>query len=205
MVLLLHKKSIKGCRSNASVSLKYHNKWYTVISNGVDNNKSEKEMANKQKLEQKLGEVLGLEMAAQKAVQELSSKGLLDERGIKNKLEGMKQEANDQTQIEELVQRLSKSEGLSSEIIHESAEETVQKVSEMMQTYLGEDPDSSEALDFLCLAEGGEVSHYEVLGAMTQGIKDSQFAGTVQSILEEEKRHLQTCIQLAKQNAASEQ
>jgi ferritin-like metal-binding protein YciE len=145
-------------------------------------------------------------MAAQKAVQELSSKGLLDERGIKNKLEGMKQEANDhETQIEELVQRLSKSEGLSSEIIHESAEETVQKVSEMMETYLGEDPDSSEALDFLCLAEGGEVSHYEVLGAMTQGIKDSQFTGTVQSILEEEKRHLQTCIQLAKQNAASEQ
>jgi hypothetical protein len=34
-------------------------------------------MANKQKLEQKLGEVLGLEMAAQKAVEELSAKGLL--------------------------------------------------------------------------------------------------------------------------------
>ena len=165
-------------------------------------------MANKQKqkLEQKLGEVLGLEMAAQKAVQELSSKGLLDEGGIKNKLEGMKQEANDhETQIEELVQNLSKSEGLDSETIHESAEETVQKASEMMETYLGEDPDSSEALDFLCLAEGGEVSHYEVLSAMTRGFKDSQFAGTVQSILEEEKRHLQTCIQLAKQNAASEQ
>ena len=164
-------------------------------------------MANKQKqkLEQKLGEVLGLEMAAQKAVQELSSKGLLD-GGLKNKLEGMKQEANDhETQIEELVQNLSKSEGLNSETIHESAEETVQKASEMMETYLGEDPDSSEALDFLCLAEGGEVSHYEVLSAMTPGVKDSQFAGTVQSILEEEKRHLQTCIQLAKQNAASEQ
>jgi hypothetical protein len=116
-------------------------------------------MANKQILEQKLGEVLGLEMAAQKAVDELSSKGLLD-GGMKNKLEGMKQEANDhETQIEELVQNLSKSEGLDSEAIHESAEETVQKASEMMETYLGEDPDSSEALDFLCLAEGGEVSN----------------------------------------------
>jgi hypothetical protein len=124
----LHKKSIKGCRSNASVSLKHHNKWYTVISNGVDNNKSEKEMA------------------AQKAVQELSSKGLLD-GGLKSNLEGMKQEANDhETQIEELVQNLSKSEGLNSETIHESAEETVQKVSEMMETYLGEDPDSSEVV-----------------------------------------------------------
>ena len=56
----------------------------------------------------------------------------------------------------------------------------IQKASQMMQTYLGEDPDSSEALDFLCLAESGEVSHYEVLSAMTQGIKDSQFATKVQ-------------------------
>jgi hypothetical protein len=53
-------------------------------------------MANKQKLEQKLGEVLGLEMAAQKAVEELSAKGLLDEAGIKTQIEGMKQEANNQ-------------------------------------------------------------------------------------------------------------
>ena len=162
-------------------------------------------MANKQKLEQKLGEVLGLEMAAQKAVEELSSKGLLNKKGIKGKLEEMKEEAsNHQTKIQELAQTLSQSEGLDSETIQESAEETEEKASQMMQTYLGEDPDSSEALDFLCLAESGEVAHYEVLTAMTQGVKDSQFATTVQSILEEEKKHLQTCIQLAKQNAASE-
>ena len=47
---------------------------------------------NKQKLEQKMGEAFGLEMAAQKAVDELSSKGLLDKRGIKGKIEGMKKE-----------------------------------------------------------------------------------------------------------------
>jgi hypothetical protein len=29
----------------------------------------------------------------------------------------------------------------------------------MMKTYLGEDPDSSEAIEFLCLAERGEVSY----------------------------------------------
>ena len=32
----------------------------------------------------------------------------------------------------------------------------------MMQTYLGQDPDSSEAIEFLCIAEGGEVTDYEV-------------------------------------------
>ena len=64
-------------------------------------------MASNQKLEQKLGEVLGLEMAAQKAVEELSAKGLLDEAGVKSQVEGMKQEANNhQKKIEQLVDNI---------------------------------------------------------------------------------------------------
>jgi hypothetical protein len=51
-------------------------------------------MANLQKLEQKIGEALGLEKAAQVAVEELSAKGLLDEAGVKTQIEGIKQEAN---------------------------------------------------------------------------------------------------------------
>ena len=48
---------------------------------------------------------------AQKAVEELSAKGLLDEAGIKTQIEGMKQEANNhQKKIEQLVEALSKSE-----------------------------------------------------------------------------------------------
>lgn len=65
-------------------------------------------MTNINKLEQKLGEVLGLEMAAQKAVEELSTKGLLDEAGVKNQIEGMKQEANNhQKKIDQLIDALS--------------------------------------------------------------------------------------------------
>ncbi|HEV2877324.1 MAG TPA: hypothetical protein VGW09_08605 [Nitrososphaeraceae archaeon] len=160
-------------------------------------------MTNTQKLEQRLGEVLGLEMAAQKAVEELSAKGLLEEAGIEAQVEGMKQEANNhQKKIEQLVENLSKSEGLDSQSVQESAKETQQKASQMMHIYLGEDPDSSEALDFLSLAEGGEVIHYEALNTMAQGIKDMQVTDTVQSILEEEKKHLMQCIQLVRQNAA---
>jgi ferritin-like metal-binding protein YciE len=161
-------------------------------------------MANMEKLEQKLGEVLGLEMAAQKAVEELSAKGLLDEAGIKNQIEGMKQEANNhQKKIDQLVETLSKSEGLNSQSVQESAKETQQKASQMMHIYLGEDPDPSEAIDFLGLAEGGEVIHYEALNTMAKGIKDMQVTDTVQSILEEEKKHLMQCIQLVRQNAGS--
>jgi len=156
-----------------------------------------------EKFEQKLGECLGLEMAAQKAVQELSSMGLLDKRGILSKLKNMQKEAgNHQSKLEQLVQKLSGS--LDSATIQEAAQETEQKASEMMKTYLGQDPDSSEAIEFLCLAEGGEVTHYEVLSALAlKKVKNKQLSNTVNSILREEKRHLQLCTRLAKQIAVS--
>jgi hypothetical protein len=159
-------------------------------------------MANKQKLEQKIGEALGLEKAAQTAVEELSAKGLLDEGGMKDKLQTMKKQANNhQTDLEQLVQTMSTSQELSSQNIQKTAQETEQKASEIMKTYLGEDPDSSEAIEFLCLAEGGEVSHYEVLSAMTRGIKDRKLATKMKAILAEEKKHLLLCTRLAKQTA----
>jgi ferritin-like protein len=160
-------------------------------------------MVELQKLEQKLGEALGLEKAAQIAVEELSAKGLLDEGGMRNKLQNMKKQANNhQSNLEEIIPALE-SEGLSSENIQNAAQETEQKASEIMKAYLGEDPDSSEAIEFLCLAEGGEVTHYEVLNAMTKGVKNRKLASKVKSILAEEKRHLQLCIRLAKQTATS--
>jgi rubrerythrin len=160
-------------------------------------------MANLQKLEQKIGEALGLEKAAQAAVEELSAKGLLDEGGMKDKLQTMKKQANNhQANLEELIPALE-SEGLSSEKIQNAATETEQKAAEMMKTYLGEDPDSSEAIEFLCLAEGGEVTHYEVLSAMTKGVKNKKFGTKVKAILAEEKRHLQLCTRLARQTATS--
>jgi hypothetical protein len=112
---------------------------------------------DKERLEQKLGETIGLEMAAQKAVEELSSKGLLpDEPPTKKKLEGMRKEANNhRTQMENLVTKLSQSDGIGSSKIQETAQETEQKVTKIMETYLGENPDSQEATEFLCLAEAG--------------------------------------------------
>jgi rubrerythrin len=72
-----------------------------------------------------------------------------------------------------------------------------------MKIYIGEDPDSSEAIEFLCLAEGGEVTHYEVLDAMAKGVKNKKFRTKVKSILAEEKKHLRLCTRLAKQTATA--
>jgi ferritin-like metal-binding protein YciE len=156
-------------------------------------------------IEEKLGEVLGLEMAAQKAVDQLTSKGLLDKQGIKQQVQEIRKEAhNHQTQLEELCEKLAKSSSggktIDPQNVKSIAAETEQKASQMMQTYLGNDADTSEALEFLCIAEGGEVTHYEVLDAMVKDVKDKEFGDKVKSILNEEREHLQECIQLARQN-----
>jgi predicted metal-dependent hydrolase len=81
------------------------------------------------------------------------------------------------------------------------ATETEQKTSQMMKTYLDDDADTSEALEFLCIAEGGgEDAHCEILDAMVKDVKDTEFADKVRSILDEEKQHLQQCIKLAREN-----
>ena len=160
------------------------------------------DMVETEKVEEQIGEVLGLEIAAQKAVEELSSKGLLDKRGIKAKLQAMKSEAaGHQKKIEKSMQRISKSEGLNQDNIRQHAEEASQKTSQMMQTYLGQDPDTLDALEFLCLAEGSEVTHYEVLSEVAKELKEKKFATEIRSILKEEKEHLKLCTQLAKENS----
>jgi ferritin-like metal-binding protein YciE len=160
-------------------------------------------LAKKEKLEQKIGKALGLEKAAQLAVEELSAKGLLDESSMKEKLQILKEQANNhQTNLEELVPDLV-SEGLSLEVIHKTESETEQKASEIMKIYLGKDPDSLEAIEFLCLAEGGEVTHYELLSVMAKDVKNKKLATNVKAILAEEKRHLQLCTRLAKEIAAA--
>jgi ferritin-like metal-binding protein YciE len=143
-------------------------------------------------------------MAAQKAVDQLISMGLLDKETIKQKVEEIRKEAhNHQTQIEELCERMSSKEPkIDSGKVKSKAAETEQKASQMMLTYLGNDADTSEALEFLCIAEGGEITHYEVLDAMVKDVKDTEFADKVKSILNEEREHLQECIQLARQNIA---
>ena len=157
-------------------------------------------MVEKELLEQKIGEAIGLEIAAQKSVEELVSKGLLKAEHEK-KLMPMKEEANtQQKEMEDLVNEIAEDEGFDLDNINSISEETAQKAAKIMETYLGEDPDTQEALEFLCLAEGAEVTHYEVLASITKEVKSRKFGTKVRNILKEEKNHLQLSTKLAKQN-----
>ena len=161
-------------------------------------------MVEKELLEQKIGEAIGLEIAAQKSVDELVSKGLLKAEHEK-KLRPMQEEANtQQNEMEALVKEIAEDEGFEIENINSVSEETAQKASKIMETYLGEEPDTQEALEFLCLAEGAEVTHYEVLASVTKEVKSKKFGTKVRDILKEEQNHLETCTKLAKQNISKE-
>jgi ferritin-like metal-binding protein YciE len=161
-------------------------------------------MVEKELIEQKIGEAIGLEIAAQKSVDELVSKGLLKAEHEK-KLRPMQEEANtQQNEMKALVKEIAEDEGFDIENINSVSNETAQKASKIMETYLGEEPDTQEALEFLCLAEGAEVTHYEVLASVAKEVKSRKFGTQVRNILKEEHNHLEMCTKLAKQNINKE-
>lgn len=72
-------------------------------------------------------------------------------------------------------------------------------------TYLGNKPDRQEALEFLCLAEAAEVTHYVVLRSLSKKFKAKNFGKKIKRILEEEKEHLKFCTKLVKENIVEQE
>src|SRR5215210_7863557 len=171
----------------------------------MSNSKSAVIEENKKNLGKKLGEILGLERAAQKAVDELISMKLIKSDSQDQAMDIQKEASSHEEQIQEVVLELSEDKDIKLEVqeVEQTAEETEQKATKIMKTYLGEEPDTSEALEFLCLAEGGEVTHYEVLSSISENFDNKKLSSTVKSILKEEQDHLKRCLALAKEEVSS--
>ena len=171
----------------------------------MSNSKTVVIQENKKNLEKKLGEVLGLERAAQKAVDELISMKLIKSDSKDEAKDIQKEATSHEEQIQEVLLELSEDKNIKLDVqqVEQTAEETEQKVTQIMKTYLGKEPDTSEALEFLCLAEGGEVTHYEVLNSISENFNNKKLSSTVKSILKEEQDHLKRCLALAKEEVSS--
>src|SRR3954454_4772570 len=124
-------------------------------------------MAELTALESKLGEVLGLAMAAQDATAKVGR--LVEEEGehddLRSTLERMAKEAKETE--ERRTELPSELDGKKTAIL-EKASETKQEAVEMMRTYLGDDADALDGFEFLTMAEAGEVGHWRVVGTMSQ-------------------------------------
>jgi len=124
-------------------------------------------MAELTALESKIGEVLGLAMAAQDATSKVDK--LVEEEGEHDDLRAtLQQMAKEAKETEERTTELASELDGKKTAILEKARETKQEATEMMSTYLGDDADALDGFEFLTMAEAGEVGHWSVVGTMNQ-------------------------------------
>jgi hypothetical protein len=140
-------------------------------------------------LESKLGEVIGLAMAAQGAVDKITK--LVEEEGeqeLAQVLQQMKQEAAETE--ERGTEVAGEYEGKKTAIL-EKARETKQEATEMMRTYLGEDADALDGFEFLTMAEAGEVGHWSIVEVLAQRARDARASTLAAWAKPIQERHFQ--------------
>ncbi len=144
-------------------------------------------MAELTNLESKLGEVLGLAMAAQGATQKVSSLEDVDD-DLKQTLERMSREARE---AEERATEVAASfEGKKTAILEE-AREVKQKATEMMQDYLDRASDALDGFEFLTMAEAGEVGHWEILRTLNERARNSALDELCEWAIPIQQRHFE--------------
>jgi hypothetical protein len=154
-------------------------------------------------LESKIGEVLGLAMAAQDASDKVS-KLVADEGEHEDLCETLNRMAQEAKETEERTTELaSELEGKKTAIV-ERARETKREASEMMATYLGDDADALDGFEFLTMAEAGEVGHWSVVGTMNQRAQLPGLQELVEWVTPIQQRHFQETLEGSVELAADE-
>jgi hypothetical protein len=157
-------------------------------------------MAELTNLESKLGEVLGLAMAAQGATDKVQKLDDLDDDLAKT-LERMNKEAKE---AEERATEVAQSfEGKKTAILEE-AREVKQKATDMMQEYLDRSSDPLDGFEFLTMAEAGEVGHWEILRTLNERARNSGVQELVEWGIPIQQRHFEQVRQGSLKLAAEE-
>jgi hypothetical protein len=143
-------------------------------------------MAELTNLETKLGEVIGLAMAAQVSIDRISK--LADgDRAVVQQMKTMRAEA---AEAEKTATALAATfQGKKAKILGE-ARTVKKKGGEMLKTYLDRDADLLDGMEFMTMAEAGEVGHWAVLGELNKRAKHPGVRQLVSKQLPIQKRHL---------------
>ncbi len=153
-------------------------------------------MAKLTNLETKLGEVIGLAMAAQSAtkkVARLAEKEGND--GLAKQLRTMGEEAAEaEERGTELAGSFEGKEKSKKSGILKEARTVKSKAADMMSTYLDEDADALDGFEFLTMAEASEVGHWSVLKKMGEKARHPGVKELVQWQLPIQKRHLREAM-----------
>jgi hypothetical protein len=160
-------------------------------------------MADLTQLESKLAEVMGLAQAAQGATKKVMK--LVDDDEVKSTLRRMSEEAKETARrCEEVADDMDGKKTA----VKRKARETKSEADEMMSTYLGEDADGLDGLEFLIMAEAGELGHVEVVREMNEQAGEERVRELVEWVLPIQQRHFedtrQAAMTLARQEDPSE-
>jgi hypothetical protein len=158
-------------------------------------------MAELTPIDEKLAEVLGLAQASQDTVSKVAK--LCDDEQIVATLERMRDDAREtQERCEAIAAELDGKKTA----VEEKARETKQEASQMRDDYLGDDADALDGLEFMIMAEAGELGHVEIVGAMSEQTGDQQLQELVGWAQPIQQRHYdETCrcaLQLAREEAS---
>jgi hypothetical protein len=156
-------------------------------------------MAELTNLETKLGEVIGLAMAAQAATERVEK--LTNDRQLKQQLQTMRKEA---AQAEKDGTAVAASIDKKKGKILTEARSVKTKGATMMKTYLDRDSDELDGFEFLTMAEAGEVGHWTVLQELNKQAKHSGIRQLVSTHLPIQKRHLKDTMAASVQLASKE-
>jgi hypothetical protein len=157
-------------------------------------------MAELTHLETKLGEVIGLAMAAQVSIDKIS-KLAQDEKPLLKQLKIMREEA---AAAEKSGTQLAATfDGKKSKILAE-ARTVKKKGGEMLKTYLDRDADALDGMEFMTMAEAGEVGHWGVLEQMNKTAKHPGIRALTRQQIPIQRRHLRDVMLASTTLAAKE-
>ena len=140
-------------------------------------------------LETKLGEVIGLAMAAQGGTDKVGK--LVSDRELKRQLKTMRSEAAAAEQDGTAV--AASIAGKKGAILKE-AREVKQKATKMMNTYLDRSADGLDGFEFLTMAEAAEVGHWTVLEELNKQAKHVGIKQLTKLQIPIQRRHLKEAM-----------
>jgi hypothetical protein len=158
-------------------------------------------MAELTNLETKLGEVIGLAMAAQVATSKVIKLAEQENGGLVGQLEQMNREAKETE--ERAVDLAGSFEGKKTAILEE-ARGVKRKGATMLSTYLDDESDALDGFEFLTMAEAAEVGHWNVLQELNARAGHRDVATLIEWALPIQERHFEAALDGSKKLAAAE-
>jgi hypothetical protein len=158
-------------------------------------------MAELTNLETKLGEVMGLAMAAQAATEKVLGLVKDGHPEYADQLQRMHREA---AETEQRCTAIADTMDGKKTAISEEAASTKRKGAEMMKIYLDADADALDGFEFLTMAEAGEVGHWNVLASLNHGARRTDIEELCEWAIPIQERHFAGVTEASRKIASVE-